>query len=269
MIGLLRAISGFVVGTEDIGSTGGPQTTKLPRHVAIIMDGNGRWAKRRFMPRHAGHRAGVKSVRMAVEQCARLKIEVLTLFAFSSENWSRPKEEVSQLMELFMSALRSEVKRLKKNRVRLRIIGDRSAFSARLQERMAEAEAMTADGDGLLLQIAANYGGRWDITEAARTLARQVRQGELDPEEIDEARLGAALSFSDCPDPDLFIRTGGDQRISNFLLWHLAYCELYFSPLLWPEFNEAEFQRALDSFSGRERRFGKTGEQVAADSGSR
>ncbi len=208
-------------------------------------------------------------MRMVVEQCSRLGIEVLTLFAFSSENWARPKAEVSQLMELFMSALRSEVKRLRQNQVRLRIIGDRSAFSERLQNRMAEAEELTADGNGLLLQIAANYGGRWDITQAARALARTVRDDGLDPEQIDERHLGAALSFADCPDPDLFIRTGGERRISNFLLWQLAYCELYFSSRLWPEFDEVEFNLALEDFAGRQRRFGKTGEQIAPASKAR
>ncbi len=259
---LLSAIHGYIVGTDDINPPDASQPPALPRHVAIIMDGNGRWARRRLLPRHAGHRAGVKSVRIVVEQCAKLGIEVLTLFAFSSENWARPKAEVSQLMELFMSALRSEVKRLRQNRVRLRIIGDRSAFSERLQKRMADAEQMTADGDGLLLQIAANYGGRWDISQAARSLALAVRDEGLDPERIDEQQLGAALSFADSPDPDLFIRTGGERRISNFMLWQLAYCELYFSPRLWPEFDEAEFNLALEDFASRQRRFGKTGEQV-------
>ncbi len=235
---------------------------RLPRHVAIIMDGNGRWAQRRMLPRHAGHRAGVKSVRTVVEQCAKRGIEVLTLFAFSSENWARPQTEVSLLMELFMGALRGEVKRLQQNRVRLRIIGERLAFSEKLQQRIEETERLTADNDGLLLQIAANYGGRWDITEAARRLAQAVRDGELRLEEISEGALARVLSFPDCPDPDLFIRTGGDQRISNFLLWQSAYSELYFTDRLWPEFDEAEFNRALDDFARRQRRFGKTGEQV-------
>ena len=238
------------------------QVAALPRHVAIIMDGNGRWAQRRMLPRHAGHRAGLKSVRTVVEQCADRGIEVLTLFAFSSENWARPKKEVSQLMELFMSALRGEIKRLQKNRVRLRIIGERSAFSEKLQARIAEAERLTAGNDRLLLQIAANYGGRWDITQAARSLARRVQQGELQPDEIGEKDLAAGLSFPDRPDPDLFIRTGGEQRISNFLLWQSAYSELYFTDRLWPEFDAAEFERALADFSRRQRRFGKTGEQV-------
>ena len=244
-------------------------SSALPRHVAIIMDGNGRWAQRRLLPRHAGHRAGLKSVRSVVEQCANRGIEVLTLFAFSSENWGRPQKEVSQLMELFMSALRGEIKRLQKNRVRLRIIGERSAFSEKLQARIAEAERLTADNDRLLLQIAANYGGRWDITQAARGLARRVQQGELQPEEIGENELAAELSFPDRPDPDLFIRTGGEQRISNFLLWQCAYSELYFTDRLWPEFGAVEFERALAEFSQRQRRFGKIGEQVVkGDSGA-
>ena len=250
---------GLTVGTHrmDVESE-----SRVPRHVAIIMDGNGRWAQRRMLPRHAGHRAGLKSVRVVVEQCAKWGIEVLTLFAFSSENWARPRTEVSQLMELFMGALRGEIKRLQKNRVRLRIIGERHAFSEKLQKRIAETERLTADNDGLLLQIAANYGGRWDITEATRRLARAVRDGELRLEEISEDTLSGALSFPDCPDPDLFIRTGGERRISNFLLWQSAYTELYFTDRLWPEFGETEFERALADFARRQRRFGKTGEQV-------
>ncbi len=258
--GLLSALQKYLVATLDTDSE--PES-RLPRHVAIIMDGNGRWARRRMLPRHAGHRAGVKSVRMAVEQCARRGIEVLTLFAFSSENWARPKEEVNQLMELFMSALRSELKRLQKNRVRLRIIGERAAFPEKLQRRIADAEQATTGNDGLLLQIAANYGGRWDITQGVRRLAEQVRDGELDPQDIDEQRLAAELSFADQPDPDLFIRTGGEQRISNFILWQSAYSELYFSELLWPDFDVDEFDRVLADYAGRQRRFGKTGEQVA------
>ncbi len=244
-----------------------PAEGRLPRHVAIIMDGNGRWARARHLPRHAGHRAGVKSVRMVVEQCARRGVEVLTLFAFSSENWQRPKEEVNQLMELFVSALRGELKRLQDNRVRLRIIGAREAFSEKLQKRIAEAEQATAANDGLLLQIAANYGGRWDITQAAYKLARAVKAGEVDPEAVDESVFSQFLSFPDAPDPDLFIRTGGERRISNFLLWQTAYSELFFSDHLWPDFDEAEFNRALEDFTGRQRRFGKTGDQVADRSG--
>ncbi len=265
--GLLSTLQSYLVATLQTDPGQPALSARVPRHVAIIMDGNGRWARRRMLPRHAGHRAGVKSVRMVVEQCARRGVEVLTLFAFSSENWARPKEEVSQLMELFMGALRSELKRLQKNRVRLRIIGERSAFPQKLQQRIAEAEQTTEGNDGLLLQIAANYGGRWDIVQAARRLAEKVQRGELSPQAVDEKSLAAELSFADQPDPDLFIRTGGEQRISNFILWQSAYSELYFSPQLWPEFDEAEFDRVLADYAGRQRRFGKTGEQVA-DAGS-
>jgi undecaprenyl diphosphate synthase len=226
------------------------------------MDGNGRWAQQRNLPRHAGHRAGVKSVRMAVEQCAALGVEVLTLFAFSSENWARPRAEVNQLMELFMSALRAEVKRLNKSHVRLRVIGERGAFSEKLQRRIADAERLTENNDGLLLQIAANYGGRWDITEAARRLGRDVAAGRLDPDTIDEAAFAGYLSFPDAPDPDLFIRTGGEQRLSNFLLWQAAYTELFFSSCLWPEFDAVELQRAFEDFARRQRRFGRTADQA-------
>jgi len=243
-----------------------PEATadRLPRHVAIIMDGNGRWAQRRQMPRHAGHRAGVGSVRTAVEECARRGIEVLTLFAFSSENWRRPQQEVGLLMDLFMTALRREAKRLRRNGVRLRVIGDRGAFPPKLQQQIAEAERLTAEGDGLILQVAANYGGRWDIAQAARRLAEQVQAGTLAPAAIDEALLASRLSCADLPDPDLFIRTGGEQRLSNFLLWQSAYAELYFTDTLWPDFDAESLAQALADFAGRQRRFGRTGEQVQA-----
>ena len=235
---------------------------RLPRHIAIIMDGNGRWAKQRDLPRHAGHKAGVKSVRSSVEESVRHGVEVLTLFAFSSENWKRPKKEVSLLMDLFMVALQREVKRLKRNNVRLRIIGDRSAFSEKLQQRIAQAEADTGECDGMVLQIAANYGGRWDISRAVRRLATRVAEGTLDPERIDEAAIGSELSFAGLPDPDLFIRTGGEQRISNFMLWQCAYTELYFTDTYWPDFDAEAFSQALAYYAGRQRRFGMTGEQV-------
>lgn len=235
---------------------------RLPRHVAIIMDGNGRWAKQRDLPRHAGHKAGVKSVRSSVEESVRHGIEVLTLFAFSSENWKRPQKEVSLLMDLFMVALQREVKRLKRNNVRLRIIGDRTAFSDKLQQRIAQAETDTASCDGMLLQIAANYGGRWDITRAVRRLAERVAQGELDPGRINESAIADELSFADLPDPDLFIRTGGEQRISNFMLWQCAYTELYFTDIFWPDFDAEAFNGALAHYAGRQRRFGMTGDQV-------
>mgnify|MGYP001949088128 FL=1 len=227
------------------------------------MDGNGRWAAARGMPRVAGHRAGIAPVRMTIEQCARRGVQALTLFAFSSENWRRPPEEVSSLMGLFLEALEREVAELHRNGVRLRIIGDRAALSARLQARIAAAEEQTAGNDGLRLQVAVGYGGRWDITKACQTLAKECLQGTIRPEDITEARLAAALALGDLPDPDLFIRTGGERRISNFLLWNLAYTELYFTDRLWPEFDEAELQAAFEYFARRERRFGLTGEQVA------
>jgi undecaprenyl diphosphate synthase len=199
---------------------------------------------------------------MSVEQCARLGIEVLTLFAFSSENWQRPKQEVSLLMELFVTALHREVRKLNSNDVRLRVVGDRSPFPEKLRNRIAEAEALTKGNQGLVLQIAANYGGRWDLAQAARRLAVRVLAGDLRPEAIDEAALASELSFADLPDPDLFIRTGGERRISNFLLWQAAYAELYFSDCLWPDFDQPELGRALVDFSQRQRRFGKTGDQV-------
>jgi len=236
--------------------------SSIPRHVAIIMDGNGRWAKKRFLPRHAGHRAGVSSVRKTVEGCITHGVEVLTLFAFSSENWRRPAQEVSLLMELFIASLERETRKLHENAVRLRVIGDRSAFAPLLQEKIAQAEAMTAGNQKLNLVIAANYGGRWDITEATRQLAAEVESGRLNSADITPEHLEARLSLADLPEPDLFIRTGGEQRISNFLLWQLAYTELHFTPLLWPEFDETAFEAALASFASRQRRFGQTGEQI-------
>ena len=238
----------------------------IPHHVAIIMDGNGRWAQRRGLPRPAGHQAGAEAVRRVVEESVRLGVRVLTLFAFSSENWRRPRHEVSLLMDLFFRALKRELPRLKANGVRLRIIGDRTAFSDRLQQRMGDAEAATAGGDRLLLQIAANYGGRWDIAQAARALARAAAAGELDPDSIDEGRVAAALSFADAGDPDLLIRTGGEQRLSNFLLWQSAYAELFFTDMLWPDFDAPAYARVLQGFAGRQRRFGQTAEQVELSS---
>jgi len=240
-----------------------PETeNSTPKHIAIIMDGNGRWAKGKTMPRVAGHRAGVESVRKMVKACRESGVQVLTLFAFSSENWRRPKKEVSLLMDLFMTVLKSEAKKLNKNNVQLRVIGDTSAFSEKLQERIKSATALTKDNDGLVLNIAANYGGRWDITNAARLIAEKAKSGEIDSASISDETMEAHMSFVDLPEPDLFIRTGGDERISNFLLWHLAYTELYFTDILWPDFDEAQLQKAMDQFSSRERRFGQTGEQV-------
>jgi undecaprenyl diphosphate synthase len=234
----------------------------VPRHVAIIMDGNGRWAKQRDRPRTAGHREGVKSVRAVVEESVRRGVGTLTLFAFSSENWQRPRSEVNILMELFMSALRGEVRRLNENDVRLRIIGERGAFPDKLQRRIAEAEELTAGNAALNLQVAANYGGRWDITSAARRLVADALSGALDPDAIDEQAIASRLSFPDLPEPDFFIRTGGEQRLSNFVLWQSAYAELYFTDLLWPDFDAAAYGRALENYARRQRRFGRTGEQV-------
>lgn len=234
----------------------------LPRHLAIIMDGNGRWAKSRHLPRVAGHRAGVEAVRRVVEGCAKRGIEALTLFAFSSENWRRPEQEVGMLMDLFLIALQRELRDLHGNNVRIRVVGDLSRFSSKLQRAIAEAESVTADNSGLQLSIAANYGGRWDIVQAAKALMREVQEGQRDIDSIDEAALQTHLVTRDLPEPDLFIRTGGEQRISNFLLWNLAYTELYFTPLPWPEFDDAALEAALQSFANRERRFGQTSEQV-------
>jgi undecaprenyl diphosphate synthase len=243
-------------------STQSETDARLPRHVAIVMDGNGRWAQARGRPRTFGHKAGVGSVRAMVESCATRGIEVLTLFAFSSENWQRPQAEVSVLMDLFLTSLRREVKRLDKNGVRLRVIGGRDALAPKLQEQIAAAEAQTRDNGGLQLCIAANYGGRWDIVEAARRLAREAAAGTLDPEAIDQEAFAAAVSLADLPPPDLFIRTGGESRISNFLLWQLAYSELYFTETLWPDFDAGAFDEALAWYAGRQRRFGRTSAQV-------
>jgi undecaprenyl diphosphate synthase len=232
--------------------------TALPRHVAIIMDGNGRWATQRGQLRQAGHKAGVRPVRMCIEQCARRGIDALTLFAFSSENWGRPSEEVGALMNLFVQAMDDEFDELHRNGVKLRIIGDRHAFPVRVQNRLAEAQTRTAANTGLQLQVAMGYGGRWDITQAARALAARCASGALRPADIDEAALAGELSLAGLPEPDLFIRTGGEQRISNFLLWNLAYTELYFCAALWPDFDEAGFAAALDWYAQRQRRYGLT-----------
>jgi undecaprenyl diphosphate synthase len=238
----------------------------IPRHIAVIMDGNGRWAAARGMPRQAGHKEGIAPVRMCIEESARRGVEALTLFAFSSENWRRPQEEVASLMALFLDALDREVAELHEKRVRLRFIGDRKALAVRLQARIAAAEQLTGGNDGLQLQIAVSYGGRWDIVQATQKLARRCSQGALRPEEIDESSVAAALELGTLPEPDLFIRTGGERRISNFLLWNLAYTELYFCEALWPEFDVAEFDAALAFFGARERRFGLTAQQKMAQS---
>ena len=236
----------------------------LPRHVAVIMDGNGRWATQRHLPRVAGHSKGVERVRELVTACGENGIKFLTLFAFSSENWRRPQLEVKSLIELFVNALDEEINKLHENKIRFRVIGDIQRFGRKAETRIRRAETLTRDHDNLILTIAANYGGRWDIAQACAELARQVKGGALTPEAVTPEKIAGFLSMQDTPDPDLFIRTGGEQRISNFLLWQLAYTELYFTPILWPDFDRAEFELALASYVGRQRRFGLTGEQVEA-----
>ncbi len=235
---------------------------QLPRHIAIIMDGNGRWAKNRFLPRTAGHHAGVSSVRKVIEYCGSAGVDALTLFAFSSENWRRPQQEISVLMGLFLATLEKETEKLYKKNMRLRVIGDRTAFGFELQEKISAAESLTSANTGLNVVIAANYGGRWEITEAVRRVASQVADGRLAPEDITTEVFASNLNLADLPEPDLFIRTGGEKRISNFLLWQLAYTELYFTDTLWPDFDETELEEAIKDYSGRQRRFGYTGEQV-------
>ncbi len=242
-----------------------PPGRAMPRHIAIIMDGNNRWAKERRLPGLAGHKAGVDSVRSVIEGCVEQGVEALTLFAFSSENWKRPALEVKGLMQLFMRALEREVRKLARHNIRLRIIGDLSRFSPELQQRIREAEERTAGNTGLALNIAANYGGRWDIVQAARTLAQRCVEGALDPAEITEELFNDQVSLAELPPPDLCIRTGGEQRISNFLIWQFAYTEFYFSGCFWPDFDKAELLAALQSFLTRERRFGRTSEQLEAD----
>ena len=243
-----------------------PQTGDLPRHVAVIMDGNGRWARSRGLPRVAGHKKGVDSVRALVRDCGRRGISHLTLFAFSSENWRRPADEVSWLMALFVSLLEREIKNLHRNKVRLRVIGDLAAFEPRLQDLIYEAQSLTLKNQGLTLSIAANYGGRWDLLQAMRAMLLAKPHLAEQPERIGEEDLSAFLAMADAPEPDLFIRTGGEQRISNFLLWHFAYTELYFTETLWPDFDEESFAIALQSYRARERRFGRTSEQLRIES---
>ncbi len=233
-----------------------------PRHIAIIMDGNGRWAQKRFMPRAVGHQAGVKAVRKIVEYCAKHKIEVLTLFAFSSENWRRPEAEVSLLMALFMATLQREINKLDRNNIRLRFIGDRTAFSDKLQQKMAEGEAKTQDNTALTVVVAANYGGHWDMCQAFQKVMEKMSAGELINQKISEELINQHLSTAGLPEPDLFIRTGGEQRVSNFMLWQLAYTELYFTKTLWPDFDQNSLDEAINSFKNRQRRFGHTSEQV-------
>lgn len=235
----------------------------LPKHVAIIMDGNGRWAESKGKHRVFGHKHGVKSLRKAISFANEKELQALTIYAFSSENWKRPEKEVSMLMELFFTVLGSEVKTLHKHNIKLKIIGDVAGFSERLQNKVAQAEKLTENNTGLVLNVAANYGGRWDIVQTTQKLATLVKKGDLDVNDITEDCFNNTLNLGDLPAVDLMIRTGGDHRISNFLLWQLAYAELYFCDVLWPDFNADEFQIALDVFAGKERRFGQTSEQVA------
>lgn len=249
-----------VSSAADIDSHDG----RVPKHIAIIMDGNNRWAKKQGLPGEEGHRAGEGAVQALIRHAAKREIQVLTLFAFSSENWRRPPDEVAHLMSLFLQALSGRVDELHEHGVRIRFIGERSAFSAPLQQGMADAEQKTVNNTRMTVVIAVNYGGQWDIANAAKTLAEKVERGEIRAEEVTPETLADAISLSDLPLPDLLIRTGGDQRISNFLLWQLAYSELYFSPLLWPDFDPAALDEALQDYAGRQRRFGRSGDEVAA-----
>lgn len=240
-------------------TTSVPEIRSVPRHVAVIMDGNGRWARKRFLPRVAGHRRGLETVRTTVSSCAELGVEYLTLFAFSSENWRRPKEEVSFLMELFVHALEQEVAKLHGNNIRLKVIGDRRGLDQRLIELISQGEDQTASNTGLTLTIAANYGGRWDVMQAVNRMVSDHPDRAGDYTERD---LAPYLALNYAPEPDLFIRTGGEQRISNFLLWQLAYTEMFFTEQLWPDFNSESLAGAFESYRSRERRFGRTSEQV-------
>ena len=238
-----------------------PETAAVPRHIAIIMDGNGRWARERLLPRVAGHRRGRDAVRSTVKQCVERGVEYLTLFAFSSENWRRPADEVSVLLQMFRAALEQEVAKLHEVGIRLRVIGDIEPFGDVIGDLVRKAEALTAENRRLTLTIAANYGGRWDLMQA---INRMVAMRRADGASFTESDLAPHLALSYAPEPDLFIRTGGEQRISNFLLWHLAYTELYFTPTLWPDFDAQALDAAIASYQGRERRFGRTSEQVTA-----
>jgi undecaprenyl diphosphate synthase len=245
--------------------TGAPRAvSSVPQHVAVIMDGNGRWAKQRHLPRIAGHRKGQERVRELVTAAGESGVRYLTLFAFSSENWRRPEQEVQMLLDLFLSALEQEVARLHDNNVRFQVIGDTARFGGQIVAAIRKAEALTRDNSALTLTIAANYGGRWDIAQACAAIAQQARAGSIDPAKIDVDVIESHLATRALPAPDLFIRTGGEQRISNFLLWQLAYTELYFAPVPWPDFDRRQFAAALADYASRERRFGLTGDQVNA-----
>ena len=233
-----------------------PERTNIPRHVCVIMDGNGRWAKKRLLPRAMGHKRGLTALENLAARCAELGVEYLTVFAFSTENWRRPEDEVSFLMKLFLQALDGKVAKMHQNNLRLKVIGNRSRFPAAIVEGIEAAERLTADNTGLTLTVAADYGGRWDILQAANRL---IAEGKS---EITEDDLSQRLSLAEAPEPDLFIRTGGETRISNFMLWQMAYAEFYFTDALWPDFDAAEFDRAISSFRVRERRFGRTSEQL-------
>jgi undecaprenyl diphosphate synthase len=236
---------------------------ELPRHIAIIMDGNNRWARSRGLPGAEGHRAGEQAVQSVIRAAAERGVEVVTLYAFSSENWRRPEDEVQHLMSLFLKALAGRVAELHDHQVRLRFIGERSAFSAELQQGMYDAESLTVGNTGMTVVVAVNYGGQWDITEAAKKLAREVSLGRLQADEITAEQLAAGVCLADLPLPDLLIRTGGEQRLSNFLLWQAAYSELWFTPVLWPDFDGVMLDQALADYAGRQRRFGRSGEEVA------
>lgn len=236
--------------------------TQLPQHVAIVMDGNGRWAQQRGMQRVEGHQAGIRSVKAVIKACMEKHIQVLSLFAFSSENWSRPEQEVAFLMQLFLQTLEHEIAELHHNGVRLRFCGCREMLSFDIQKKMDDAEQLTAGNTAMTLNLALNYGGKWDVTQAVRRIAQQVASGHLALEDINESTVAHGLDTQGIPDPDLFIRTSGEHRLSNFFLWQLAYTELYFTPVLWPDFNEAEFEKALSGYAMRERRYGRTANQL-------
>jgi undecaprenyl diphosphate synthase len=254
-------MNAFVSSTESV-----PDVAAAPRHIAIIMDGNGRWATARHLPRVAGHAKGVEAVRSVVDACARRGVQYLTLFAFSSENWRRPPDEVSVLMRLFITALEREIFALGENGIRLKVVGDLGAFEPRLRELVRQGESRTTGNTRMTLTIAANYGGRWDILQAMRAMLADHPELASDPSAIDERLFAPYLAMSYAPEPDLFVRTGGEQRISNFLLWQLAYTELYFTDTYWPDFDATAIDLAIASFRQRERRFGRTSAQVAAQS---
>lgn len=248
-----------------INSSDPSNPKKLPRHIAVIMDGNGRWARKRFLPRVAGHRAGVDALHNIVKHSMEQGVEILTLFAFSSENWRRPQYEVSYLLDLFLNMLENEIQKLHEQGIQLRVIGDISKFNEKLQAQIIKAQNFTANNNKFKLVIAANYGGQWDLTQAMKKIAREIEKGTLASGSVSPELITTQLALGDLPPPDLFIRTSGEQRISNFLLWDLAYTELYFTEVLWPDFNEVELDKALDFFASRERRFGCTSEQLRSE----